>query len=224
MCSKTAKPKVKLFVSHPHIRMFTNAISRCRYLLFAYQEKRAINYWLVDCSKVRTITSNLRSVQVKVSQRLNTETCDPLSDMTPARVKPLSRGVKPLKITGLTVTSPSIKSMAAELVVSTHSPGFPPSTPDLIPSPEGSFPKDSRICQVWDGLIQETHIQKILASQILLNRIPTFLIYFFFKVQLSWHQEIHPELSLSVFPSECTCSTQLPRVDTVHSAPPPLLR
>lgn len=153
MCLKTAKQKVKLIVRHPHIRMFTNARRRPRYLLFACQEKRAINYWLVDCSKVRTITSNLRSVQVKVSQRLNTETCDPLSDMTPARVKALSRGVKPLKITGLAVTSPSIKSTAA------HSPGFPPSTPDLIPSPEGSFPKDSRICQVCDGLIQETNIQ-----------------------------------------------------------------
>lgn len=142
--------------------MFTNARRLSSHILFACQEKRAINNLLVDCSKVWTTTGNLRSVQVKVSQRLNTETCDPLSDMTPAGVKPLSRGVKPLKITGLTVASPSIKSAAAGLVVSTHSPGFPLSTPDLIPSPEGSFPKDSRICQVCDGLFQERHIQKLL--------------------------------------------------------------
>lgn len=59
---------------------------------------------------------------------------------------------------------PTRHRVAAALVISTHSPDFPCSPSDFIPSSEGSFPKDSRICQVWSRDFQDWHKDKIQKS------------------------------------------------------------
>lgn len=115
------------------------------------------------------------SVQVKVSQRLSGTTTgdwlgDSLSDMTPANtwtcrsssskdhISPLLGSWVQKHTEQASFTCEGLKlasycclikqRVAAALVASTHSPDFPCSPSDFIPSSEGSFPEDSRICQV----------------------------------------------------------------------------
>lgn len=126
------------------------------------------------------ITTTLRSVQVKVSQRFSTITGDwlgdSLSDMTTGthvapQAKKHARNISPTGMFSVerhwtshlllfTATPLQVHDWrshhaivdkaqsGSSTVISPHSPDFPCSPSDFIPSSEGSFPGDSRICQV----------------------------------------------------------------------------
>lgn len=114
----------------------------------------------------------------------------------------------------------------AALDVSTHSPDFPCSPSDFIPSSEGSFPRDSRICQVSAGDSQDWHEDKIkkrfsFPKQVQLKKWACLLSLHLNPAQLTpgntsrGCRRVFPSLSLPVLTASHRFS------DTVHLAPPP---
>lgn len=98
-----------------------------------------------------------------------------------------------------------LSNNTAALVFSTHSPDFPCSPSDFIPSSEGSIPEDSRIpgsvrCMFWrlSGQPQRQTPKILLSQAVLTQTSPIF--YFPTKIRLIWHQEIHPGAAAVCFP------------------------
>ena len=93
--------------------------------------------------------------------------------------------------------------VAAALIVYTDSPDFPCSPSDFMPSSEGRFPEDSRICQVCSVDFRtdtKTKSQKILFSHAVLTQTATILFFPPTKIRLRWHQEMHPGAATVSFP------------------------
>lgn len=88
-----------------------------------------------------------------------------------------------------------------------HSPGFPSSLSGFIPSSRGSFPEDSRICQVCGGDVHDRQMEIQMPSSSSSPRSNTDHFHFFpTEVRLNPGNISMRSLSLSVYLFLSLCS------------------